>query len=50
MPGTGVPTQHEMQLQLTAKQTVDSMTSSLKLLLAKIQKFASHTFHVFVRY
>jgi hypothetical protein len=49
MPGTGVPTQHEMQLQLTAKQTVDTMTSSLKLLLARIQKFTSHTFHVFIR-
>ncbi len=48
MPGTGVPTQHEMQLQLTAKQTVDTMTSSLKLLLARIQKFTSHTFHVFI--
>jgi hypothetical protein len=48
-PGVGVLTQHEMQLQLTAKQTVDSMTSSLKLLLARMQKFTSHTFHVFIR-
>ncbi len=48
-PGVGVLTQHEMQLQLTARQTVDSMTSSLKLLLARIQKFTSHTFHVFIR-
>jgi hypothetical protein len=38
-----------MQLQLTAKQSVDSMTSALKLLLARIQKFTSHTFHVFIR-
>jgi hypothetical protein len=48
-PGVGMLTQHEMQLQLTARQTVDSMTLSLKLLLARIQKFASHTFHVFIR-
>jgi hypothetical protein len=39
MPGTGVLTQHVMQLQLTAKQTVDSMTSFLKLLL--LQEFRS---------
>ncbi len=45
----GAPTAHEMQLQLTAKQSVDSMTSALKLLLARIQKFTSHTFHVFIR-
>jgi hypothetical protein len=48
-PGVGMLTQHEMQLQLTARQTVDSMTSSLKLLLARIQKFTSYTFHVFIR-
>ena len=46
---TGAPTAHEMQLQMTAKQSVDSMTSALKLLLARIQKFTSHTFHVFIR-
>jgi hypothetical protein len=46
---TGALTAHEMQLQLTAKQSVDSMTSALKLLLARIQKFTSHTFHVFIR-
>ena len=40
---------HELQLQQTAKQTIDSMRSSLKLLLARIQKFTSHTFHVFLR-
>ena len=40
---------HELQLQQTAQQTVESMKSSLKLLLARIQKFTSHTFHVFLR-
>ena len=40
---------HELQLQQTAQQTLDSMKSSLKLLLARIQKFTSHTFHVFLR-
>ena len=43
------PTAHELQLQQTAQQSVDTMTSSLKLLLARIQKFTSHTFHVFLR-
>ena len=40
---------HELQLQQTAQQSIDSMKSSLKLLLARIQKFTSHTFHVFLR-
>ncbi len=40
---------HELQLQQTAQQTVEAMKSSLKLLLARIQKFTSHTFHVFLR-
>ena len=40
---------HELQLQQTAQQTVESMKSSLKLLLARIQKFTSHTFHVFLK-
>ena len=40
---------HELQLQQTAQQSIDSMRSSLKLLLARIQKFTSHTFHVFLR-
>ncbi len=40
---------HEVQLQQTAQQSLDSMRSSLKLLLARIQKFTSHTFHVFIR-
>ncbi len=42
-------TAHEVQLQQTARQSLDSMRSSLKLLLARIQKFTSHTFHVFIR-
>ncbi len=42
-------TTHEVQLQQTAQQSLDSMRSSLKLLLARIQKFTSHTFHVFIR-
>jgi hypothetical protein len=42
-------TAHEAQLQQTAQQSLDSMRSSLKLLLARIQKFTSHTFHVFIR-
>jgi hypothetical protein len=42
-------TTHEAQLQQTAQQSLDSMRSSLKLLLARIQKFTSHTFHVFIR-
>jgi hypothetical protein len=45
----GPLTAHDMQLQLTAKQSVDSMTSFLKLLLALIQKFTSHISHVFIR-
>ena len=40
---------HELQLQQTAQQSLDSMKSSLKLLLARVQKFTSHTFHVFLR-
>jgi hypothetical protein len=47
---TGAPlSAHELQLQQTAQQSIDSMRSSLKLLLARIQKFTSHTFHVFLR-
>ena len=46
---TGPAQAHEFQLQQTAKQSIDSMRSSLKLLLARIQKFTSHTFHVFLR-
>ncbi len=46
MPGTGVPTQHEMQLQLTAKKTVDTMTSSLKLLLATCKDSEVYKSHV----
>jgi hypothetical protein len=38
---------HELQLQQTAQQSLDFMKSSLKLLLARIQKFTSHTFHIF---
>jgi len=40
---------YELQLQQNAKQQILSMESSLKLLLARIQKFTSHTFHVFLR-
>jgi hypothetical protein len=40
---------YELQLQQTAQQNIASMKSSLKLLLARIQKFTSHTFHVFLR-
>jgi hypothetical protein len=40
---------YELQLQQTAQQNIESMKSSLKLLLARIQKFTSHTFHVFLR-
>jgi hypothetical protein len=40
---------YELQLQQNAKQHILSMESSLKLLLARIQKFTSHTFHVFLR-
>ena len=40
---------YEMQLQQNARQQILSMESSLKLLLARIQKFTSHTFHVFLR-
>ncbi len=40
---------HELQLQQTAQQSLDSMKPSLELLLARIQKFTSHTFHVFLR-
>jgi hypothetical protein len=42
---TTVLTSHEMQIQNNA---VDAMKSSLKLLLARIQKVTSHTFHVFL--
>ena len=41
-PGVGVLTQHEMQLQLTARQTVDSMTSSLKLYSSETKIYKSH--------
>jgi hypothetical protein len=47
--GTTVLTSHEMQIQNNAQQSVDAMKSSLKLLLARIQKVTSHTFHVFLR-
>ena len=40
---------YELQLQQNARQQILSMESSLKLLLARIQKFTSHTFHVFLR-
>jgi hypothetical protein len=40
---------YELQLQQNARQQILSMKSSLKLLLAQIQKFTSHTFHVFLR-
>ncbi len=40
---------YELQLQQNARQQILSMESSLKLLLARIQKFKSHTFHVFLR-
>jgi hypothetical protein len=41
---------HELQLQqTTAQQSLDSMKSSFKLLLARIQKLTSRTFHVFLR-
>ena len=39
---------YELQLQQNARQQILSMESSLKLLLARIQKFTSHTFHVLV--
>jgi hypothetical protein len=40
---------YELQLQQNARQQILSMESSLKLLLERIQKFTSHTFHVFLR-
>ncbi len=40
---------YELQLQQSARQQILSMESSLKLLLARIQIFTSHTFHVFLR-
>jgi hypothetical protein len=43
------PTAHDLQLQQTAQQSVDAMSSSLKFWLARIRKFTSHTFHVFLR-
>jgi hypothetical protein len=48
-PSTNILTAHEMTIQNNAQQTIESMKSSLKLLLARIQKFTSHTFHVFLR-
>jgi hypothetical protein len=38
-----------LQLQQNAQQTIESMKYSLKLLLAHIQKFTSHTLQVFLR-
>jgi hypothetical protein len=48
-PSTNVLNSHEMQIQHNAQKSVESMKSLLQLLLARTQKFTSHTFHVFLR-